>query len=78
MGYVLSPDEGLPEGFGAEVRRESFYIYPLRDDIPKDQHKRVFSYKGYPGEDCGNDTVEFELKDIPALRQILDAVEAHR
>ena len=68
MGLVLDEDDGLPDGWGAEVRRESFYLHPPDD--------RVWVYE-HVGERPGG-TVEFMLEDIPAIRRCLDAVESRK
>jgi hypothetical protein len=66
MGLVLDEDDGLPDGWAAEVRRESFYLYPPDDRVWVTEHV---------GERPGG-TIEFMSDDIPAIRACLDAVEA--
>ena len=67
MGYVLTDEIVAAEPLRAEVRSESFYIGG------PDVH-------GYPASDLTpqhGGTAEFLITDIPKIRLVLDAIEAH-
>lgn len=87
MGMVL--DETPPMGeFGGEVRSESFYLrgeYNGQTDEERAAEggrgplyrKRRHAITVYENGDTGQGTVEILIEDIPKVRAVLDAVEAH-
>lgn len=92
MGYILTGDELPPEcgEYSAEVRSESFYLrgeYNGEDEVAvgtdgyakAPEGKRRHGIHLYPySDEINQGIVEILLEDIPKIRAVLDAVEAHR
>jgi hypothetical protein len=84
MGFILDQTPEMGE-YGGEVRRESFYLrgedtYDYAyNGAPLPRHV-IIQYPQYGSSGrvaTAAGTVEILLEDIPKIRAVLDAVEAH-
>lgn len=78
MGFVLTQTAAMGE-YGGEVRQESFYLRG-EPNWTEEGHKAerrhgIYLYPSQPGDRQG--TCEILIEDIPKVRAVLAAVEAH-